>query len=360
MVFRRPYAFLIKHFRLIHIILFILFAYITFKANSILTFFKDYINYKGSMEIISSDYINVWIFISSILIIGISIIIFFLMRYKKKPKLFYIITSIVSVISIILFLYLYGNIKALESTSMAAREIRLLRDISRFNYWMLFIMCIPTLIRGLGFDIKKFNFNKDLQDLNLSKEDNEEIEISTNLSSDKILTTGRRGIRELKYYYAENKFFINIILGVVAVILILIFPFNKFVIHGTLSEKQMLSTRYFNFKVIDSYVSDRNRISRDNAYVIVKFSTKGKINKYSFKLDNFVLKSKDNDYIPSLKYYYYFDDIGTGYKKEELATNEYKEYIFVYNINSEDKNSKLTLNYLGDDSKIRLTPSVLE
>lgn len=360
MVFRRPYAFLIKHFRLIHIILFILFAYITFKANSILTFFKDYISYKGSMEIISSNYINVWIFISSILIIGISIIIFFLMRYKKKPKLFYVITSIVSVISIILFLYLYGNIKALESTSMAAREIRLLRDISRFNYWILFIMCIPTLIRGLGFDIKKFNFNKDLQDLNLSKEDSEEIEISTNLSSDKILTTGRRGIRELKYYYAENKFFINIILGVVAVILILIFPFNKFVIHGTLNEKQMLSTRYFNFKVIDSYVSDRNRISRDNAYVIVKFSTKGKISKYSFKLDNFVLKSKDNDYIPSLKYYYYFDDIGTGYKKEELATNEYKEYIFVYNINSEDKNSKLTLNYLGDDSKIRLIPSVLE
>ena len=71
-------------------------------------------------------------------------------------------------------------------------------------------------------------------------------------------------------------------------------------------------------------------------------------------------QSKDNDYIPSLKYYYYFDDIGTGYKREELATNKYNEYIFVYNINSEDKNSKFTLNYLGDDSKIRLTPSVLE
>ena len=84
------------------------------------------------------------------------------------------------------------------------------------------------------------------------------------------------------------------------------------------------------------------------------------LNKYNFKLDNFVLKSKDNDYIPSLKYYYYFDDIGTGYKREELATNKYNEYIFVYNINSEDKNSKFTLNYLGDDSKIRLTPSVLE
>ena len=52
--------------------------------------------------------------------------------------------------------------------------------------------------------------------------------------------------------------------------------------------------------------------------------------------------------------------IGTGYKREELATNKYNEYIFVYNINSEDKNGKFTLNYLGDDSKIRLTPSVLE
>ena len=39
---------------------------------------------------------------------------------------------------------------------------------------------------------------------------------------------------------------------------------------------------------------------------------------------------------------------------------KYNEYFFVYNINSEDKNSKFTLNYLGDDSKIRLTPSVLE
>lgn len=360
MVFRRPYAFLIKHFRLIHIILFTLFAYLTFKANNILNFFKDYINYKGSIEIIANNYINIWIIIFPILIIAISIIIYFLMKYKKKPKLFYIISSIVSLISIILFLYLYSNIRELESITVAARNIRLLRDISRFNYWILFIMCIPTLIRGLGFDIKKFNFNKDLQELNLSEEDSAEIEISTTLSSDKILTTGRRSLRELKYYYIENKFFINIILGTIIVILILIFPFNKFIVHGTLNEKQMLSTRYFNFKVIDSYISDRNRISRDNSYVIVKFSTKGKTNKYSFKLDNFVLKSKDNEYIPSLKYYYYFDDIGTGYKRENLPTNKYKEYILIYNIKSEDKESKLTLNYLGDDSKIRLNPSILE
>lgn len=52
---------------------------------------------------------------------------------------------------------------------MSAREIRLLRDISRFNFWGLFIICLPTLVRGLGFDIKKFNFRKDLHELKLEK-----------------------------------------------------------------------------------------------------------------------------------------------------------------------------------------------
>ena len=78
---------------------------------------------------------------------------------------------------------------------------------------------------------------------------------------------------------------------------------------------------------------------------------------YKYKVNNIYVK---NEVKKIKKYYYYFDDIGTGYKREELDMNKYNEYIFVYNINSEDKNSKFTLNYLGDDSKIRLTPSVLE
>ena len=63
MILRRPYAFLIKHFRLIHLILFILFAYITLKANNILSFFKEYINVNGNIEVIASNYINSLIFL---------------------------------------------------------------------------------------------------------------------------------------------------------------------------------------------------------------------------------------------------------------------------------------------------------
>lgn len=360
MILKRPYAFLIKHFRLIHIVLFILFAYITYKANNMLSFFKEYIIYNGNIEVISSEYINYLIPGALILTIIISIVIYLLMKYKNKPRLFYIILIIISIVSGILFIYLYNNIKILETTIMSAKSIRLLRDISRINFYLLFVICIPIIIRGLGFDIKKFNFNKDLHDLKLEEDDSEEVEVNVELNSDSIKRTGRKFIRELKYYYIENKLFINIILGVIGVILIIIFPFNKLVLNRELTEGEVLSTNNFDIKIDKSYVSERNRISKDNSYIILKINVKGKTNKYKLNLDEFVLEGKNNNYIPSLKYYLYFSDLGIGYKNNILDTGEYKEYILIYNIKNEDRNNNFKLNYIGNDRKIKLDLEVIE
>ena len=360
MILRRPYAFLIKHFRLLHLILFIFMAYITVKAGNILEFFKEYINFNGNIEIISSNYISYFIFISVIVIIAFSLIVFVLMRYKKKPRFLYILIIITSIISLVLFIYLYTNIKALEISSMSGREIRLLRDISRFNYYLLLIMCIPVLIRGLGFDIKKFGFTKDIADLKLEEKDSEEVEVNFDLNSDNIKRTGRKLSRELKYYYIENKFFINIILAVIIIILILIFPFNKFVVNRNLSEGETLSTNYFNIKVNNSYISERKRVSKDNSYLIINFSILGKVSKYSLDLDEIVLEGKENKYVPSFKYYYYFEDIGTGYQQENLDTKKYKDYILIFNIKNEDKDNDFYLTYLNKEQKIKLNPQNLD
>lgn len=360
MILRRPYAFLIKHFRFIHLILFVMFAYITYMANNMLLFFKDYINNNGGVEVLSSEYINYFIYISIILIITISIVVYLLMRYKKKPRFFYIMLMIVSVVSGVVFIYLYNNIKILETTVVSGRQIRFLRDISRFHFWILFTTCIPVLIRGLGFDIKKFNFNKDLQELKLEEKDSEEVEVSVELNTDTVKRVSRKLGRELKYYYLENKFFINIILGVIVVILILIFPFNRFIVNRNLNEGELLGSSNFNIRINDSYVSDRNRVSKNNSYVILNISVIGKSNNYKIDLDEFVLSSKDNKYIPSLKYYYYFNDIGKGYRNNILSTSDYEDYILVYNINNEDKESSLVFTYLGNDRKIKISPSILD
>lgn len=359
MILRRPYAFLIKHFRIIHLILFMLFVYITYKANNMLTFFKDYISYNGNIEVISSEFISYFIFVSILLIIVISIVIYSLMGHKKKPRLLYVILIIVSIISCVLFKYLYNSIRGLETTIQSARTIRLYRDISRFNFWILFVSCIPVFIRGMGFDIKKFNFSKDFHDLKLDIEDSEEVEVNVELSSDVFKRTGRKTIRELKYYYLENKFIINIILSIIFVLVILVYPFNRYVVNGDLNEGEVLGTSNFNIKINDSYISDRNRISKDNSYVILKIDIIGKINKYKLDLDKLVLEGKNNKYIPSLKYYYYFSDLGIGYKNNVLDMEEYKEYLLIYNIKNEDKESEFKLNYLDSNRKIILNPNVI-
>lgn len=360
MILRRPYAFLIKHFRFIHLILFSLMVYITVMANNILKFFTEYIANNGNIEVIAVNYINSFIIISIILIIILSIVVYLLMRFKKKPRLLYILIILVSIISAILFVYLYSNIKVLETSAMSARNIRLLRDISRFNYWGLFILCIPLLIRGLGFDIKKFNFSKDIKDLKLDTKDNEEVEVNIDLSSDGIKRGGHKLRRELKYYYIENKFMLNIIFGIILLILIIIFPFNKYVINKTLTEGNTLSTKNFNIKVNDSYISERKQTSKNNSYLIIDISLKGKNNNYKLNLDNFILEGKNNEYIPSLKYYYYFTDLGNGYYNNILNTKDYEEYILIYNIDNIDKDSNFRLRYLENNRYIKLKPETIK
>ena len=78
MILRRPYAFLIKHFRFIHLILFSLMVYITVMANNILKFFTEYITNNGNIEVIAANYINSFIIISILLII---ILVFIVMLF---------------------------------------------------------------------------------------------------------------------------------------------------------------------------------------------------------------------------------------------------------------------------------------
>ncbi len=354
MIFRRPYAFLIRHFRLIHLIMFAMLEYSTVMAKKIFDFFRDYITYSGKIEVISSNYNSYYIYIGFILVMILSTIIYFLMKYKSKPRLFYIGIIILCVFSSILFIFSYFNIRGLESTSVSGRELRLYRDISTINYGILIIMSIPMLIRGLGFDIKKFNFTSDLKELNLNEEDSAEVEVYNVLNSNAFKRNGRKLIREFSYYYKDNSLIINIFLVIATIILVFVFPVNRYIINRDLSEGEILNTKDFNLKVNCSYISERNRISKDNSYVIIKVSIIGKTNKYSLDLDEFVLNSKNDEYFPSMKYYNYFTDVGIGYKGGYLDINEYKEYLLIYNINSIDADNDFKLEYLNSKKKVKL------
>lgn len=355
MILRRPYAFLIKHFRLIHIIMFLFMTYITYSASKVLDFYTSYAK-NTNMEVIASNYISAFLIFSIIMVIAISLTIYFLMKYKEKPRLLYIIIIAICIVSSILFAYLINNIKTLEIEVYAAKTIRLLRDISTFNYWLLFLSCVPIIIRGLGFDIKRFDFNRDLNELKLEAKDSEEVEVNLDLGSDDVKRKGRKILRELKYYYIENKLFINIILGIVALFLIVTFPFNIFVVNRPIGEKETLSTPDYNFRIIKSYTSTRNSIGKDYSYIILKVQIKGKAKKYALDLNEFSLKGKTKDYLPTQKYYLYFTDLGTGYRKGILNTEDYTDYILMYNIKNTDKKKSYTITNIKTNKKLKIKP----
>ena len=92
MILRKPYALLIKHFRLIHGVLLALITYLLYRTNIILRFLQEYIS---TDEIITGKDFTGELFNSLMFSLPFVVIIFFLillwvMIYKKKKKLYYI------------------------------------------------------------------------------------------------------------------------------------------------------------------------------------------------------------------------------------------------------------------------------
>ena len=111
------------------------------------------------------------------------------------------------------------------------------------------------LVRGLGFDIKKFDFKSDLQELNITASDSEEVELTVGLDSNAIKRKGRRSLRELKYYYIENKYMLNIVLIVFLVIGAFSIFINKEVVNKVYDEGETMNTSIYNLTVTDSYTT---------------------------------------------------------------------------------------------------------
>ena len=92
MVFKKPYAFLIKHFRLIHALLILPIIYILYRTSRIVTFFNAYAkdgNYEYANNL-AANYVNVWMYLAVVLILVVGVIITYLFIIKKKSIKLYL------------------------------------------------------------------------------------------------------------------------------------------------------------------------------------------------------------------------------------------------------------------------------
>ena len=109
MILRKPYAFLIKYFRRINMLLLALVVLTFYQTNQLYVFVKDYLNtgfYNSSIDSIN-NYTTGYIYLAFILIIVISGILAHLLRRKGKPYISYVYIIIANIL--VVSLYFYAN-----------------------------------------------------------------------------------------------------------------------------------------------------------------------------------------------------------------------------------------------------------
>ena len=108
MILRRPYAFLVKYFKLIHAILLLGSVFLVYKTYKIVSFLGSYIRNNNIVQDSSaaSQYVPFSIPLVTAIMAIICGIIIYLLRYKNKPIKTYLYILIFHTVMFIVFSWL--------------------------------------------------------------------------------------------------------------------------------------------------------------------------------------------------------------------------------------------------------------
>lgn len=352
MILKKPYALLIKNFRLIHIILTFLAAYILNRTGTIYTFFTNYIN-NGYNVVLTSDFtknlIPTTYFFAVLLTIGILITLLVLLKYKKKKSTQYDLFTFYYILLIIFIVIYYGIINTIANGIIEAEMARIYRDISLLVYLPQFLIVLMFSIRALGFNVKQFNFKSDYDALELRASDNEEVELNIEFDTSKATRNFHKFIREMKYYIKENLLYFSIIMGV------LVFTVSYSVISNL---SFFTNTQH---KVGETFVHKGVSVVVDNAQ-ITNINLGGDVileDKYfivlTVTLENVTnddVTISTNDYKieiggeminPSVEYSSSFSDYGYSLVLPTVKYSSKKTYVLPYIIDKDDISNSVSL-----------------
>lgn len=355
MILKKPYAFLIKNFRLIHLVLTFLVGYLLFKTYNIYDFFSRYVSnvYATLGDANPSNYITVFMFLVSIVIITFSLAMYMLMKKKDKPKNLYISLSLYYILLFIGLIFYFIVFKSMESTQMSIRNAMIYRDLTLIIALPQVILLIFSLIRAVGFDIKQFNFSKDLKELDINEEDNEEFEFILGVDSYKYFRFLRRRTREFKYYVLENKFMFSILAGLTCAIFVIMIILNFTVYNRVYNKNQKVSANNLTLQVNNSYLTnmgyDGKEIQKDKYFLIINITfTNNSGITTTLDLKSYELETNSGKVYPTLTRNSYFIDFGAGYAKEKIASGSSSNYILVYELDKKDVSKKYTLKIIDE------------
>lgn len=356
MILRKPYAFFIKYFRIINLIIAVFMTFLVYRISKLVSFLNEYVsNYSSAMaNFTMSDIINSYMFLFSLIIIIGNIIILSVLIIKEKPKKLYIFNLVLYTSIIILLFIDYSSLRDITNTIMDIRESKALRDITLGFLILQVVSLILTMVRVLGFDIKKFDFNTDLQKLDINIKDNEEFEVAVELDTNKTKRNIRKTIRESRYFYQEHNFIINTVIIIIIIIITFLTIYNKMIYVSNYSENHPFTASNVSLNILSSYVieTDKDGNKLDEALVVIKLEVKSSIEDSILNTGLFNLRIGKTSYNITQAYNSQIDDIGTSYIDQALTEN-YTPYIIAFKIKKEDINKQKILKFNDNVSYVK-------
>lgn len=317
MILKKPYAFLIKHFRAIHLAITLLLIYNATKLVKVVSFFNNYVrnNYQTSAVMdLHHTYLPFGLYFIIFLTIILTGTMLFLMLHKKKPSNLYIVTFLYYIIVFLGMFYIASVLKSFETSLLASTTSRTIRDILLLFYLPQIVFIVLFALRAVGFDFKKFDFSSDLKEMDYSLQDAEEFEVNINLEGYKAKRKFNRFIREFVYYIKENKFI------VITIAIVLIGLLVRLIYNNTYSnfDNTYRMGSSFNFNglnisfeeaMITNVDYNGNNICEDCYYVVIRthMSNPGG---QPIKIDyqNIKLQVDNKNYNPTFNDGYLFED----------------------------------------------------
>ena len=356
MIIKKPYVLLIKHFRKIHFILFILGLFVYIMHTRLAAFMNEFLEYGiyNSFNPIS-NYISWFTFLIIFVLIFFSISLVFLLKKKNKPWKLYLVPAITYIVMFLLYCMLISYFNGYKGV-LELSQVKLYEDLIIFLNLVQFPCLFLFIIRAIGLDLKKFDFQLDEEYLELDESDKEEIEISVKFDKDSITRSGKRFLRNLNYFYLEHKKIVISVLIVLGAITLYKSYNIIFVEHKKYSQNESYSASGYTFTINNSYYTDKNYsgdvIGENIAFVIIDITVKNTGNSRSINLSRFhIMNGITNTTEKSNTYSSDFKDIGEVYNNVEIDTGEEKSFIMIFRVPNNLKVNRYILAYQELDDK---------
>ena len=360
MIIRKPYAFLIKNFKKIHILLLLISLFVLYRLFDVGNFVKEYMSFGTYDAYLNpiTKHITFWLLLGIfVLVVGTASLIILLI-YKKKPWKVYLIPFIE-------YLTLFFVLKMIKSFfigytyDVETTDLNMSRDLLAI-FQILQLPAIGIFVmRVFGLDINKFNFNTDKEFFELSEKDREEIEISLSVDHNSFIRLFKKLTRNIGYVYEEHKLVCKIIGCIIGACLLFSAYKFIFVTNRVYNEGSDYKVNGYTFKINDSYFTDKdlagNVISKKSNFVVVDISVTNNDAPRKLYMENFHLKNSSYDYVTTRKAFANdFKDLGNAYDAvKEFKRDETANFIIIYKVDKKLKKNRFVLYYQEGNGQLR-------